>query len=105
MRGETGKRPEVFLSHFPHRHATSYFTTYRDGDWKLVYRYFPDADKGEKRYALYHLRNDLSESKDVSQDHPDQVKRLTQSMISNLEEMGALYPVVDGKEQPPVPAP
>ena len=105
LRGETGKRPEVFLSHFPHRHATSYFTTYRDGDWKLIYRYFPDVEKGEKRYGLYHLGEDPSESKDLSADAPDRVKLLSQSMIRSLERMDALYPMVDGREQPPVQAP
>lgn len=105
MRGDaSSERRQVFLSHFPHKHATSYFTTYRDGDWKLLYRYFPNVANGEKRYSLYHLPGDPSESKDVSQDHPAQVKRMTESMIRSLEDMGALYPTADRQEQRPVPA-
>ena len=102
--GDTlGGRGKAFLSHFPHKHATSYFTTYCDGAWKLLYRYFPNPEKGEKRYALYFLQNDPSESKDVSEEQPAELKRLSETMIRRLEDMGALYPTVDGQEQRPVP--
>jgi len=98
---EEAKR-EVFLSHFPHSYTSSYFTTYREGDWKLVYRYFPDQTKGQNRYALYHLGRDPSESNDLSNQQPDQVKRLTQTMIRSLDEMNALYPTVKGRALKPV---
>ena len=32
-------RPDHFLCHFPHFHRSSQFTSYRKGDWKLIYRY------------------------------------------------------------------
>jgi len=42
----TGKpdksRDEKFLMHYPHApHRSDYFTTYRDGDWKVIYHYYP----------------------------------------------------------------
>jgi N-acetylgalactosamine-6-sulfatase len=43
----------------------------REGDWKLVMTY--DA----KRVELHHLNDDRSEAKDVSQDHPEIVARLS----------------------------
>lgn len=101
----TGKmdtsRKEVFLSHFPHPHENDYFTTFREGNWKLIYRYFPESEKAEDRYALYHLKFDPSESNNLSRQHPNRVKKLTKAMIQSLEEMDALYPMVDGKEQMP----
>lgn len=101
----TGKRDrsrkETFLSHFPHKHTSSYFTTYRDGNWKLVYRYFPNADSGETRYAVYDLDADPSESVDLSTRNPERVQRLMRAMIDELEEKDALYPVNAGSEVRP----
>lgn len=92
-------RPEVFLSHFPHEHRSSYFTTYREGDWKLVYQYFPPSE--DARYALYDLSQDVSESVDLSGEQPDRLHALTGAMIQALDEMDALYPVVAGESQRP----
>ena len=36
-------RSEKVLMHFPHEHRGSYFTTYIDGDWKLIYYYNPEC--------------------------------------------------------------
>ncbi|MEM7396211.1 MAG: sulfatase-like hydrolase/transferase, partial [Verrucomicrobiota bacterium] len=43
----TGKpdpqRPEEFLMHYPHgRHRSNYFTTWRDGNWKVIYHTLPE---------------------------------------------------------------
>ncbi len=92
---------DVFVSHFPHKHTNSYFTSFREGDWKLVYNYFPDSEKGESRYELYLLSKDPSESNDLSKKHPERVKTLTQAMIEHLDEMEALFPMLDGVEQRP----
>ncbi|MDF2376745.1 MAG: sulfatase-like hydrolase/transferase [Verrucomicrobiales bacterium] len=97
-----GARKEVFLSHFPHSHTNNYFTTYREGDWKLIYQYFPDTAKGETRHALYNLKSDPSESNDVSADHPDLIKSLSQAMIQSLRDMKALYPTIEGDEHRPL---
>ena len=40
------KHRDDFLMHFPHEHRGSYFTSYRKGDWKLIYYYNrPDGKK------------------------------------------------------------
>ena len=93
-------RREVFLSHFPHPRTDKHFTTYRDGDWKLIYHYLPT--KNVKRYALYNLAADPTESRDVAEANPKQVKRLTQAMADQLVRSDALYPIVDGKEVKPI---
>ena len=43
-------RSNHFMCHFPHSHRSSYFTAFRQGDWKLIYRY-----KGKTKYELYNL--------------------------------------------------
>lgn len=95
-------RAANFLSHFPHEHRSSYFTTFREGDWKLIYRYFPDEAAGEQRYTLYHIGDDISESVDLSHARPKKLHAMTQAMINALEEKEALYPMVEGVEQRPL---
>jgi hypothetical protein len=54
----TGKpdrsRKEQILMHYPHSpHRTEYFTVWRDGDWKVIYHYFPTAVSGGSHYQLF----------------------------------------------------
>ena len=58
------KRPESFLMHFPHAHRGSYFTTYRMGDWKLIYYYLPETPKQPKA-LLYNLKDDPEERNEL----------------------------------------
>ena len=93
-------RQEIFLSHFPHPRRDKHFTTYRDGDWKLIYHYLPTGDV--KRYSLFNLKADPTESKNVALQNPKLLKRLTQAMANQLADSDALYPLVDGKEIKPI---
>ena len=43
-----------FLMHFPHEHRGSYFTSYRKGDWKLIYYYNPEHPDAPY-YKLFNL--------------------------------------------------
>lgn len=86
------KRPESFLMHFPHAHRGSYFTTYRLGDWKLIYYYSPETPKQPKA-LLYNLKDDPEERKELSSTHPDKCREMIQEMAAQLEKEGALYPV------------
>ena len=95
------ERKEVFLSHFPHEHRNNYFTTYRDGDWKLIYHYLPDTADGMNRYELYNLSQDPSESDSQSAQRPAKLTKMTAAMIEVLEEMNALYPTIAGRELRP----
>ncbi|MGB0581274.1 MAG: sulfatase-like hydrolase/transferase, partial [Limisphaerales bacterium] len=98
--GRDPDRLEYFLSHFPHPRADKHFTTYREGDWKLIYHHL--RQDNVPRYALYHLKNDPTESADVSEQNPETVKRLTQSMAKLLIGHDALYPSVDGRAVKPI---
>ena len=89
---EDSTHPGKFLMHFPHDHRSSYFTSYRHGDWKLIYFYF---DK--KRYQLFNLKSDPYEMKDLAQENPEQVKILMKEMKQQLTAENALYPEVKGK--------
>lgn len=99
LKGERNEnREEIYLSHFPHPHHNSYFTTYRHDCWKIAYFYNPAGEfKGQQIY-LYHLEKDPSESKDVASSYPQVVHRLFKEMQLSLKEMGAQYPEVENKE-------
>ncbi len=86
-----------FLLHFPHQHRGSYFTTYRKGDWKVIYYYNPDTD-GIPTYKLYNLKKDPYEEQDLSLMKPKKLKKLCKQMIQRLGEENALY-VADKNEQ------
>ena len=83
-----------FLMHFPHgEHRANYFTTYRDGDWKLIYYYNPETT-GEPSWKLYNLKNDPYETMDLSESEPDQVSVLIDAMKKRLEAENALLPLL-----------
>lgn len=81
-----------FLMHFPHEHRGSYFTTYRLGDWKLIYYYNPDTD-GIPTCKLFNLREDPYENHDLATEQHNVVRRLCKKMIRRLRMENALYPV------------
>ncbi len=90
---ENSDRPDHFMCHFPHSHRSSNFTSYRKGDWKLIYRY-----KGKAKYELYDLQNDPYEKSNLAEREPKKLKEMTQAMIARLEKEDALYPV-DGENE------
>lgn len=79
------------LMHFPHEHRGSYFTTYIDGDWKLIYYYNPERPS-EPGYRLYNLKKDPGETRDLSLKDKKRVRKMVQAMRAQLEAEGALYP-------------
>lgn len=85
-------RPERFLMHFPHGHRSSYWTSLRVGDWKLIYHYFPEMNPAKTRYELFNLADDPFERTNLADKEPNKVKRLVNAMMKQLEEEGALYP-------------
>ena len=80
-------RSNHFMCHFPHSHRSSYFTAFRQGDWKLIYRY-----KGKTKYELYHLGKDPFETSNLAESEPNKLKTMTEAMAIRLEKEGALYP-------------
>jgi arylsulfatase A-like enzyme len=104
----TGKRDdarsETFLMHYPHSpHRTAYFSVLRDGDWKVIYHYFPSEVSGGSHYQLFNLKDDPFEQKDLAKSEPDELKRMMRSLVASLESHDALYPVnEDGTAVAPV---
>ena len=93
-------RDEVFLMHYPHSpHRSNYFTTYRDGDWKVIYHYIPSKGSEGGHYQLYNLASDPFESTNLADTEPAVLKEMVGKLKSGLEAHQALYPVSpdDGK--------
>lgn len=97
------QRRNEFLSHYPHLRGrgrgNDYLTVFRRDDWKVIYQYLA---KGDARYALYKLADDPSESRNLASEEPKKLRSMLEAMIKELDSMGALYPVKDGKEMRPV---
>ncbi|MGB0583343.1 MAG: sulfatase/phosphatase domain-containing protein, partial [Limisphaerales bacterium] len=90
-----------FLNHYPHprRGQSHFFTTWRQGDWKVIYEYLND---GTDRYSLYNLAIDPSESNNLSSTHPKKLRTMLQGMIIELESRDAVYPIKDGQSLEPI---
>jgi len=90
------QRENSFLMHFPHEHRHSYFTSYRLDDWKVIYHYQPEGktkkNKNIKRYQLFNLANDTTESDDLSSSQPKVLLKMMKAMIVELESQNAQYP-------------
>ena len=99
--GEDPWHEDTFLDHFPHQHRGSYFTSWRHGDWKLIYYYNP-AHPDYPQCTLYNLKEDPSESQDVLRKHPRVARRLLREMIDRLRRDNATYPV-DFEGKPVLP--
>jgi arylsulfatase A-like enzyme len=88
------KRKATFLMHYPHApHRSDYFTVYRDGDWKVIYHYFPSEASENSHYQLYNLAKDPFESKNLTASEPAKLREMMKGLTARLEEHKALYPV------------
>lgn len=86
------KHKDYFLMHFPHDHRNSYFTTYRKGDWKLIYFYNPETPSKPK-VQLFNLKKDPFEKEDLALSETSKLRSLYGQMVKALTEEGALFPV------------
>ena len=85
-------REEVFLMHYPHSHRTDYFTSYRKGNWKVIYHYFPSEVSENSHYQLFDLGADPFEQKNLAATNPVELKRMMQELITRMEIQKAQYP-------------
>ena len=89
-------RSEEFLMHYPHSpHRSKYFTSYRKGDWKVVYHYFPSAESENSRYQLYNLAADPFEGTNLATEEPQQLTELMNGLGAGLKHYEAVYPVTE----------
>lgn len=87
-------RDETFLMHYPHSpHRSNYFTSFRDGDWKVIYHYFPSKASEGSHYQLYNLAKDPFESTNLAESKPVELRRMMQKLAASLKHHNALYPV------------
>jgi arylsulfatase A-like enzyme len=87
-------RSEKFLMHYPHGpHRSDYWTSYRDGPWKVVYHYIPTAVSGNSHYQLFNLAEDPFEQQDLTATKPQELRRMMQGLIGALEDCRAVYPL------------
>lgn len=97
-------RPETFLMNFPHAaQASTYFTSYRDGDWKVIYHYYPSAQSNGSRYQLFNLAKDPSESTNLADSEPSQLQTMVQGLLAAAQAAGAQYPLDAGNQHPLLP--
>ncbi|MCG8310903.1 MAG: sulfatase [Cytophagales bacterium] len=87
--GTLEDRPLIW--HYPHygNQGGEPSSIIREGAWKLIH-YYEDG-----REELYHLKNDLEETTDVSGEHPELVKAMSEKLFALLDEMGARFPARD----------
>ncbi|MFP6678451.1 MAG: sulfatase [Pirellulaceae bacterium] len=101
LTGKSDKmRPKKFLMHYPHApHRSNYFTCYREGDWKVIYHYYPSKASEDSHYQLYNLADDPFESQNLAAARTEQLRRMVSGLIAELEHHNAVYPVAksDGK--------
>ena len=97
-------REEAFLMHYPHApHRSDYFTVYREGDWKVIYHYYPSEQSEGSHYQLYNLANDSFESTNLADKEPEKLREIMKGLIASLEHHHALYPLEKDSQQPRKP--
>jgi arylsulfatase A-like enzyme len=106
LRGESKTHRNEVFTFFPHNTPASGqrpACAVRRGDWKLI-RYFHDGPKQEHRHELYHLRDDLGETKDLAAAEPALVRELDALIEGFLKDTAAVVPgpnpAYGGESQP-----
>lgn len=82
-----GHRPQQFLTHFPHRHQNTLFSTYREKHWKIIYSYESEF------WELYNLVEDPFEKTNMVKKNPDLAKKLARKMVEKLDSQEAQFPI------------
>ena len=87
LSGKKGKARPLYW-HYPHYHGSTWKpgASIRDGDWKLIKFYHYE------KVELYNLKDDPSESKDLSKENPKIAKDLESKLVSWQKRMKAKLP-------------
>ena len=98
--GKVGLQRKALFWHFPHyRGKIVPYSVVRRGPWKLIKRY--DTNSGKPPYELFHLGEDLGETRDRAGDRPKLVLELDQLLTSHLTAVGARVPRPNPGYRPP----
>lgn len=92
-------RPQKVLRHMPHEHRSNYFSCFRDGDWKVIYRYHIEeaiaggetADSRFNSFELYNLYDDPRETNDLSSVQPGKLLAMARAMARELDDGWGVY--------------
>ncbi len=103
FRGQSdASRAEQFLLHYPHApHRSNYFTTWRDGHWKVIYHALPNVPTHDGslqhtgHYQLFHLANDPYEANDLASAEPERLRVMMEGLLAALEQYDSLHPISD----------
>ncbi|MGB7324736.1 MAG: sulfatase [Rubripirellula sp.] len=90
-----------FLMHFPHEHRTNYFTSFRNGDWKVVHHDLLDEASKQPRYELFDLASDPFEQTNLADQKPDVLHRMMSELVASLKRHDAQYVTTPTGPQPP----
>ena len=77
---------------FSHRHRGSYFITYQEGDWKLIYYYNLELPN-HLAYELYNLKKDPIEIHNLATVETKRLIEMVHAMAAELEKQGACFPI------------
>ncbi len=93
-------RDETFLMNYPHApHRSDYFTVYRQGDWKVIYHFYPSPQSDGSHYQLFNLATDPFEQSNLADKEPKRLKSMMQQLVAEMDRHDAQTPVdkADGK--------
>ena len=100
LRGIAGThRPQKLITHAPCSSRSSFFTTYHEGAWKLIYNYTTSSPNTATNmplgtYELYDLSTDIHEAVNLAPTQPAKVMAMARGMATELERLGAPYPIL-----------
>jgi arylsulfatase A-like enzyme len=91
--GKTGTRESIacFSPRYLPKTGTFPATYLRRGDWKLI-RFHYDSKDQIDRFELYNLRDDIGETTNVADQHPERVRAMNEEISDYLAGIGALVP-------------
>ncbi|MGN6543687.1 MAG: sulfatase [Aureliella sp.] len=88
--------PDSFLMHYPHSpHRSDYWTSLRDGQWKVIYHYIPSEASENSHYQLFDLKDDPFEQNNLAASRPEQLGRMMKRLVAELESYDAVFPLAD----------
>ncbi len=92
-------RPQKLITHAPCSSRSSFFTTYHEGTWKLIYNYTTSSPVTSTNvplgtYELYNLATDIHEANNLAATHPERVMTMARGMAKELQRLGAPYPIL-----------
>jgi len=104
LNGAPAANPDrAFLFHYPHKWGPSGYgyqphSSIRIGEWKAIYFYDP------RKWELYNIGEDIGETHDMAETHPDILRRLAARMRALHAKLGAQYPTLKSTGEPEPPA-